>query len=86
MNFIRFPYKEKTLEGVFGLGVRTQNLSIRYDVALSSDYDTESRADKCFDGNSLTICHTKANLNGHEYLQIHFYDVKFKIERFCNSK
>ena len=83
MNFFQFPYKENSLEGVFGLGVRTFKFPIRYGVSLSSAPSIDHKVENCFDGNPLTICHTDAYLNGTEYLQIQFYDFKFKIEGFA---
>jgi hypothetical protein len=82
MNFLRFPYKEKSLDGVFRVGIRTRRLSIKYDVVLSSNYSQEFIAEKCFDGNSSSYCHTEHTTPNQEYLQIHFYDVNFKIEGF----
>ena len=81
MNKLRFPYKEKSLDGVFGNGIRKNNLSIQYKAELSSVYDSQYIAEKCFDGINSTFCHT-ANGDDKQYLQVHFIDLMFKIEGF----
>jgi hypothetical protein len=83
MNLFKFPYKEKSLDGVFGFGVRTQNFHIKYEVVLSSEFTIPFPAENCFDGNLSSFCHTDSSETGPQYLQIHFSDVKFKIEGFA---
>lgn len=78
----RFPYIEKSLDGVFGCGIRKLKLNIRYEANLSSQYSNGAYpVSNCFDGNSGSFCHTLAN-DG-EYIQVHFLDSKFKIEGFA---
>ena len=78
---IRFPYHEKSLEGVFGYGIRKLNVNIRYDASLSSLYNDNYPASNCFDGDQSTMCHTNGSES--QYIQVHFLDLSFKIEGFA---
>jgi len=81
--YFKFPFKNGTLDGVFGLGVRKDKISIPYQLSLSSLYadSNDFAVGKCFDGDPATFCHTKCN--GMEHLQVRFTSMKFKIEGFA---
>ena len=81
MREIRFPYKDKSFDGVFGNGIRKNNFDIKYKAELSSIYDNIYPANLCFDGDASTFCHTR-NDDNLQYLQIHFLNIVFKIEGF----
>ena len=84
-NKLSFPYKEGTLDGVFKVGIRTELLKINYELKLSSIYPSTDNysAYMCFDGDSETFCHTEVDVLDPQYLQIHFKDIRFKIEGFA---
>ena len=83
MHRVRFPYHDKSLNGVFGYGIRKLKLNIRYEVSLSSLYLSNKYWSvlNCFDGKPETYCHTNASAG--EYIQVHFLDLFFKIEGFA---
>ena len=78
-----FPYKDNTLSGIFGEGIRKGNKAIKYETKLSSvegNFDSKN----CFDGNSSTFCHTNITKDESEhYLQVHFQNVKLMITGFA---
>ena len=80
MSNLDFPYRENTLDGVFGKGIRTNHLNIKYNVKLSTVYENTLYASYCFDGNASTFCHSDNKNTEKEYLQIHFIGRKFRIE------
>ena len=82
MNSARFPYHDKSLDGVFGYGIRKLNLNIKYEANLSTLYGSGGYpASNCFDGDPETFCHTQSNEG--EYIQVHFLDSSFRIEGFA---
>ena len=82
MKNFRFPYKDKSLDGVFGYGIRTLKLNIRYEANLSTEYfDGNHPVSKCFDGDPSTFCHTNDSTEW-QYLQIRFVDLMFRIDGF----
>ena len=82
MYSLKFPYKEGSLNGVFGAGVRKGNSIIKYEVKMSTIYSAGYEAEKCFDGQYDTLCHTNVNNAGPYYLQIRFLNDAFVIEGF----
>ena len=75
-----FPFENNTLNGIFGKGILKKTIEIRHKVKISPLLGSYT-ADKCFDGDFSTFCHTHSDdLKEHHYLEIRFFDAKVRIE------